>query len=87
MDTKKNGALTRFVRDNPGAASAVALAAGFVTGLMIPETDAEHRLMGDTRDTLASQTREVVERTVADVRDTAEQLSGVAEQLTSRSDD
>jgi hypothetical protein len=77
------GSLGRFIRENPGAATAVAVATGLAAGFAIPESRAEHRLMGDTRDALASQAREVVDKTVGDVRDTAGQLADVAQRLSS----
>jgi ElaB/YqjD/DUF883 family membrane-anchored ribosome-binding protein len=58
-------------RDNPLAAGAVAMALGLMTGLLIPETRREHRLMGRTRDDLMDRAGEFTQRATERVRDVA----------------
>jgi ElaB/YqjD/DUF883 family membrane-anchored ribosome-binding protein len=58
-------------RENPLAAGAVAMALGLMTGLLIPETRREHRLMGRTRDDLMDRAGEFTHRATERVRDVA----------------
>lgn len=60
-----------MVRSNPLAAGAVALAAGVVVGLALPETEPEHRLMGEARDSLMERAGEVAKDAVGKVSDVA----------------
>jgi ElaB/YqjD/DUF883 family membrane-anchored ribosome-binding protein len=54
-----NGAsqFQRLLRRNPLAVGAVAATLGIAVGLVIPETDRENRLMGETRDALADRAK------------------------------
>ncbi|HUP46158.1 MAG TPA: hypothetical protein VM779_11665, partial [Thermoanaerobaculia bacterium] len=45
-------------QDNPLIAGLAALAAGAVLGALIPESEREHELMGDTRDRLVERATE-----------------------------
>jgi hypothetical protein len=56
-----------MMRSNPLAAGAVALAAGVVVGMALPETEPEHRLMGEARDTLMERAGEVAKDAVGQV--------------------
>jgi hypothetical protein len=60
-----------MMRSNPLAAGAVALAAGVVVGMALPETESEHRFMGETRDSLMERAGEVA-------KDAVEKVSQVA---------
>jgi ElaB/YqjD/DUF883 family membrane-anchored ribosome-binding protein len=64
-------------RENPLAAGAVALAAGLVAGLMIPETRREHRLMGDTRDRMMDRAGEMTHKAADKVREVAHEAGDV----------
>lgn len=57
--------------ENPLAAGAVALAAGAVVGLLVPTTQKEHEMMGETRDSLLEQAKDKVMETVDKVQDVA----------------
>lgn len=63
------------VQDNPLAAGAMAAALGFAAGLMVPETQREHELMGQTRDRVLdraqSSAREATEKARESAKDTA----------------
>jgi ElaB/YqjD/DUF883 family membrane-anchored ribosome-binding protein len=64
-------------RENPLAAGAVALAAGLVAGLMIPETRREHQLMGETRDRVFDRAGEMAQKAGEKVREVAEEAGDV----------
>jgi ElaB/YqjD/DUF883 family membrane-anchored ribosome-binding protein len=77
------------LEQNPLAAGAVALAAGALVGLAVPETRQEHRLMGETSDRLKDrvqdvaeekfeQARAVAEKTLDEAKDHAEDLADEA---------
>jgi ElaB/YqjD/DUF883 family membrane-anchored ribosome-binding protein len=56
----RNRARSTFY-DNPLAVGVAGLAFGALVGLLIPETEREHELMGETRDRLADRARDVIE--------------------------
>lgn len=71
--------LDRQMTANPLAVGAVALAAGALVGLSVPETDAEHRAFGDQADD--------VKRQLADVAsDKAEEVKGAAQDVAKKAE-
>jgi ElaB/YqjD/DUF883 family membrane-anchored ribosome-binding protein len=52
----------RFIQENPIAASCVALGLGAALGLLLPETNAENRMMGDTRERFVDRAQEVAQQ-------------------------
>ena len=76
--------LDRQMRQNPIPVGAVALAAGALVGLSIPESDAEHRLLGDSADDVKRQLAETARDKADDLNERARDL---AEQTTSKADD
>lgn len=68
------------VRQNPLAASAVALTAGLAVGLAIPETQVESQWMGDARQT-------VMQRAQQTVQDTTQKVQAVAQETVSAARD
>jgi ElaB/YqjD/DUF883 family membrane-anchored ribosome-binding protein len=50
------------VRDHPMAAGMIAAALGFAAGMMIPETQKEHEMMGPTRDRMLDRAQETARR-------------------------
>ena len=58
-------------QDNPLIAGLAALAAGAVLGALIPESDREHELMGDTRDRLVERATEKAREGVSRAKDVA----------------
>lgn len=57
---------------NPLAVGAVALAAGALVGLAVPETDAENELMGEAADKVKRQARDVAEEKLDQAKQVAE---------------
>lgn len=74
--------LDRQMQQNPLAVGAVALAAGALVGLSVPETDAEHRALGDpaeaARQRLTSAARDAGERVTSAAQDVADQAADKA---------
>jgi ElaB/YqjD/DUF883 family membrane-anchored ribosome-binding protein len=60
-----------MVVDSPLAAGMVAAALGFAAGLVIPETQREHEVMGEARDRLVNK----AERTLHEAKDTARDVA------------
>lgn len=58
--------------ENPLAVGVLALAVGAAVGLAVPETQREHELMGEARDTLVER----VQSAVQDVAEKAQQVAG-----------
>jgi hypothetical protein len=69
--------LWQMVETNPLAAGALGLVLGGITGLIIPETEKEHQLMGETRDRLMNEARIVGSQAIGSVQ---EQVQAVAEE-------
>lgn len=57
--------------DNPLVTGLAALAMGALIGALIPETEKEHELMGETRDRLAHQAKDMAREGVGRARDLA----------------
>ena len=71
----------QMMRDNPLAVGAMALVAGAVIGLTIPETDREDRIMGKAKDKLAHKAQDAVHSLGDKVQTVAhEAMSKVAEE-------
>jgi ElaB/YqjD/DUF883 family membrane-anchored ribosome-binding protein len=58
-------------RENPVAAGAVALAAGLMAGLLIPETRREHKLMGRANDRVMERGEEMAHRAAEKAKEIA----------------
>jgi hypothetical protein len=69
----------RLLRENPLALGVVAVAVGAAIGLAIPETRAEERVMGETRDRLVSTAREAADGVVEKVQQVVDHLQGGAD--------
>jgi ElaB/YqjD/DUF883 family membrane-anchored ribosome-binding protein len=72
-----------FAEENPLAVGAIAIAAGVGVGLLLPATQPENRLMGDTRDRLVGdargllqEARETGSRVGQSAREAAQELRG-----------
>jgi hypothetical protein len=63
----------QMVESNPVAVGALGTVLGGVAGLLIPETEKEHQLMGETRDRLVGSVQEMAGETVAKVQLVAEE--------------
>jgi ElaB/YqjD/DUF883 family membrane-anchored ribosome-binding protein len=62
-----------LLETNPLALGAVAVAAGAIIGLMLPQTHAENQLMGETRDRLMDQAKTTAKETAKKVQSVAEE--------------
>jgi len=65
--------LGRTMQDNPLALGAVALALGTAVGLAVPQTQKEHELFGQARDTLVERAQGVAQETMEKVQEVATQ--------------
>jgi len=63
----------RTFEENPLAVGAVALGLGMVVGMLVPETQPEHRLMGETRDRLAQQAGQAAQGAMDRVQNVAQE--------------
>jgi len=64
--------LERVARENPLALGAAAALIGVAIGLTVPSTEAEDRLMGETRDNVVDRAREAAGGAVEKVQDAAQ---------------
>ena len=67
-----------LLRDSPLAVGAVILAVGGAVGLALPETQPEHRLMGEARDNLLERAASTAKETVEKVQHVATEASRAA---------
>ena len=67
--------LDRQMTANPLAVGAVAMAAGALVGLSIPETDAENELMGEQADAVKAQAGSAASEKIEQVRHVAEDIA------------
>jgi ElaB/YqjD/DUF883 family membrane-anchored ribosome-binding protein len=74
------GRASRLMDESPLAVGAIALAAGALVGLAIPETPQEDRLLGESRDKLMDRAREQVEDTAQRVREVASEAGQAAQE-------
>jgi vacuolar-type H+-ATPase subunit H len=66
------------ITENPLIGGIAALALGAIIGAMIPETEREHELFGETRDRLASQATHLAGQAVDQAKDIAGSVVGAA---------
>jgi ElaB/YqjD/DUF883 family membrane-anchored ribosome-binding protein len=72
------GATGDFYQGTPLAAGALALLFGVAIGLMIPTTEPENRLMGETRDRLKDQATQQIQEVAGKVQNVATAAIGTA---------
>ena len=58
---------SRWMRENPLAVGAAAIAVGAAIGLAIPETERENQLIGETRDHIIDRAQEMATQKVQQV--------------------
>ena len=68
MTRSAQSGLRRTWDDNPLVIGAASLIVGAIVGLSVPETEQEHRLMGETRDAMVESVQETVRDTVTQVQ-------------------
>ncbi len=78
------GATGDFFPSNPLAVGAFALVAGAALGLLIPSTDLENRLMGETRDRLKDQATQQIQDVVGKVQHVAQSTFDTSKQTVTR---
>jgi ElaB/YqjD/DUF883 family membrane-anchored ribosome-binding protein len=64
------------MRENPLAAGAVVLAMGVAAGLIVPESQREHELMGRSRDRVLDKAEDAARRAAEKVHDTVRDKAG-----------
>jgi len=69
--SRASSQVQNLLQRNPLAVGAVAAAVGVAVGLVLPETDRENRLMGETRDNLVERAQEAAEGAVEKVKQVA----------------
>jgi len=67
--------LQNMLQDNPLAVGAVAVALGAAVGFIVPETQQEHQLLGQARDTLVDKAQNVAQDTMQKVQNVAEEAT------------
>jgi hypothetical protein len=71
--------LRQALRENPLGVGAIALALGTAVGLAIPETEREHQLMGEARDSLVERAQSAAQDTIEKVQQVASDVLQSAE--------
>jgi len=77
---RASGGFRRMLRDNPLAMGALGVGVGAAVGLAIPETNKEHEVMGEARDTVVDKAQEKVQETQEKVQQVAGEARSAAEQ-------
>jgi len=65
-----------FAEQNPLAVGALALVAGVGVGMLLPSSQRENRLLGETRDRLVSDAQRTASRFGETVKNSASELRG-----------
>jgi len=77
---RAQGQFERMLRENPLAVGAAAAVLGAAIGLAVPETEQEHKLMGQARDNIMDRAKEVAGDTMDKVKRVAEDVQGTVKQ-------
>lgn len=75
---RARGWLERTWDENPLAMTGLALAAGAIVGMAIPETEPENRLMGQARETVVEKAQSVAQDTMQKAQSVAQQATDAA---------
>jgi len=75
---RAKGWFERTMDENPLAIGLVAVAAGALAGMAVPETDQERQWMGPARDQLVEKAQDVAQDTADKVQHVAEQATNTA---------
>jgi hypothetical protein len=68
----------QMLESNPIAMGAIGVVAGGIVGMMLPETEQEQRLLGETRDQVIGSVQDVAGQTLQQVQDVAKQAASAA---------
>ncbi len=71
--------IQRLMHDSPLVAGGIALAAGMVVGLAVPQTERENELLGDARDSLVDQVKESAREAQERIQDAVGQAGEAAQ--------
>ena len=77
---RAQGQFERLLRENPLAVGAAAVVLGAAIGLAVPETEQEHKLMGQARDNVMDRAKEVAGDTMDKAKRIAEDVQGTVKQ-------
>jgi ElaB/YqjD/DUF883 family membrane-anchored ribosome-binding protein len=84
MARRRQNQVQRMVQESPLLVGAGALMLGAAFGLAIPETDVENEWMGEARDNVVGQAREMARDTVNEVQEAAGTVADAAKKLTGK---
>lgn len=76
--SRAKGWLERTMDENPLAVGLVAVAAGALAGMAVPETDQERQWMGPARDQLVDKAQDIAQDTASKAQRVAEQATNAA---------
>ncbi len=76
---RAKGQLERMIESNPLGVGVAAVAIGSVVGMMLPETEQEHRTFGPVKDRAMEQARGMIEDTQEKVKQVAEEAGKAAQ--------
>jgi len=68
----------QMLESNPIAMGALGVVAGGIVGMMLPETEQEQRLLGETRDQVIGSVQDIAGQTLQQVQDVAKQAASAA---------
>ncbi len=75
---RAKGGFQQMLQENPLAVGALAVGLGAAVGFSVPETDKEHQVMGEARDSLVERGKEKAEEMKPKVRRVAEEAQSAA---------
>jgi ElaB/YqjD/DUF883 family membrane-anchored ribosome-binding protein len=75
---RASGGFQRMLHENPLAMGALGIGVGAAVGLAIPETNKEHEVMGEARDTVVEKAQEKVQETQQKAQRVAEEAQSAA---------
>jgi len=77
---RASGGFQRMLQENPLAMGALGVGVGAAVGLAIPETNKEHEVMGEARDTVVEKAQEKAQEVQHSVQRVAEEAQGAAQE-------
>jgi len=71
----------QMIMESPLALGLIALGVGAAVGLVVPETEREHQLMGEKKDQLVDRAQEAAQQAMSKVQDVAAQAGDAVQQV------